>query len=318
MPDLMCPLCAASAKKGVKSFGEPFGDRIDCPACGRFIWDGGRPADEDLLQVMRAIRLWSDRNAHGYLPTVLDWPGATKTVASSVPRLTSVVEKMDEAIRLTAKATEDFGRKTPSETASRWARRLAIRDDQAVMKLLNHGCTDHIAVETTPDGFSLRLTVNGWKRAAELARTGSTSHTAFIARSFAPEVTAVFDAGFAAGVAGASLTAHSLHASHKLERIDDQIIAGIRAARVVIADLTGGRAGTYFEAGYAEGLGIPVVYTCNATWPVEPDSKTTWFDLIHFDLTHRPIIKWSEAEDLARQLTDRLLANGIGAAAASR
>ena len=47
-------------------------------------------------------------------------------------------------------------------------------------------------------------------------------------------------------------------------KIDDRIIAGIRQARFVVADVTGLRAAVYYEAGFAEGLGTPVIWTCRS------------------------------------------------------
>src|SRR5258708_34097771 len=57
--------------------------------------------------------------------------------------------------------------------------------------------------------------------------------------------------------------------------IDDQIRAGLLAARFVIANLTRGSHGAYWEAGYAEGRNIPVIYTCE---------KADWEEIkTHFD-----------------------------------
>jgi len=50
--------------------------------------------------------------------------------------------------------------------------------------------------------------------------------------------------------------------------------AAIRTARFVIADLTHDNNGAYFEAGFAEGLGLPVIYTCEAG---KFDAKKTHF-----------------------------------------
>jgi nucleoside 2-deoxyribosyltransferase len=44
--------------------------------------------------------------------------------------------------------------------------------------------------------------------------------------------------------------------------IDDRMRAEIQASRFVIVDLTHMNRGAYWEAGYAEGLGKPVIYTC--------------------------------------------------------
>ena len=44
--------------------------------------------------------------------------------------------------------------------------------------------------------------------------------------------------------------------------IDDRLRVEIRTSRFLIADLTHENAGAYWEAGFAEGLGKPVIYTC--------------------------------------------------------
>ena len=45
-------------------------------------------------------------------------------------------------------------------------------------------------------------------------------------------------------------------------KINDELVVAIRQANLVVADLTGQSALTYFEAGLALGLGKPVVWTC--------------------------------------------------------
>ena len=42
--------------------------------------------------------------------------------------------------------------------------------------------------------------------------------------------------------------------------IDDKLRVEIRRSRFLIANLTHDNNGAYWEAGYAEGLGIPVIY----------------------------------------------------------
>ena len=46
-----------------------------------------------------------------------------------------------------------------------------------------------------------------------------------------------------------------------IDRIDAKIQAEIKESRFLVADVTGQRQGVYFEAGYAMGLGLPVVWT---------------------------------------------------------
>lgn len=90
--------------------------------------------------------------------------------------------------------------------------------------------------------------------------------------------------------------------------IDDQLRVALRASRFVIADLTHGNNGAYWEAGFAEGLGRPVIYTCRkAEWDVR---KT------HFDTNHLVTIIWepNQLEDAGTRLTATIRATLPGEA----
>jgi hypothetical protein len=66
--------------------------------------------------------------------------------------------------------------------------------------------------------------------------------------------------------------------------IDDQLRAAINASRFVITDLTHGSPGAYWEGGYGEGSGLPVIYTCE---------KSAWEEKrTHFDTNHLVTIVW--------------------------
>ena len=68
--------------------------------------------------------------------------------------------------------------------------------------------------------------------------------------------------------------------------IDDRLRVEIQSADFVIADLTHDNLGAYWEAGYAEGLGKPVIYTCEKQ---KFDKEKT-----HFDTNHHLTIVWDE------------------------
>ena len=68
--------------------------------------------------------------------------------------------------------------------------------------------------------------------------------------------------------------------------IDDIMRVKIREAKFVIADLTRDNNGAYLEAGYAEGLGKPIVYICEKE--TFEDKKT------HFDVNHCATVPWSK------------------------
>ena len=78
--------------------------------------------------------------------------------------------------------------------------------------------------------------------------------------------------------------------------IDNIMRVEIRDAAFVIADLTHDNYGAYWESGYAEGLGKPVVYICERT-KFEKESS-------HFDTNHCTTITWSkdDLEEFRREL----------------
>ena len=81
--------------------------------------------------------------------------------------------------------------------------------------------------------------------------------------------------------------------------INDAIIAEIKRAKFVIADFTEQKSGVYFEAGFALGLGIPVIYCCD---------KADFDANSHFDVNHYPHILYNSPEELGKGLVDKIRA----------
>lgn len=79
-------------------------------------------------------------------------------------------------------------------------------------------------------------------------------------------------------------------------KICDQIIAEIRKSKFMVADFTGDRSGVYYEAGFAQGLGIPVIWVVDET-----DVKN-----LHFDTRQYNHITYKDAEDLRVKLRARI------------
>jgi len=79
-------------------------------------------------------------------------------------------------------------------------------------------------------------------------------------------------------------------------KICDEIVAEIRRSPFLVADYTGQRGGVYYEAGFAAGLGIPVILTCR-----KDDLKN-----IHFDVRQYNCIHWETPSELARRLQVRI------------
>lgn len=85
------------------------------------------------------------------------------------------------------------------------------------------------------------------------------------------------------------------------DNIDDRIISEIRRSGLLVADFTGHRGGVYFEAGFAMGLGIPVIWSC----------RDTDVESLHFDTRQYSHIVWTNPEDLEEKLVQRIEATGL-------
>jgi nucleoside 2-deoxyribosyltransferase len=144
-----------------------------------------------------------------------------------------------------------------------------------------------------------RLTLKGWERVDELRKKVVDSKRAFVAMWFDEELGEAWSAGIKPALEETGYIPLRLDLVEHNEKIDDKIIAEIRKSGLLIADFTGHRGGVYFEAGFAMGLGIPVVWTCR-----EDHLKDA-----HFDTRQYNHIAWKEPADLKEKLKNRIEAS---------
>jgi hypothetical protein len=83
-----------------------------------------------------------------------------------------------------------------------------------------------------------------------------------------------------------------------------RIEAEIRRARFVIADLTDERPSCYYEVGYAEALGRPIIHVASRESVMAPGTATT----IHFDI-HSNVRFFTNHEQLASEVSAAVDAN---------
>ena len=146
-----------------------------------------------------------------------------------------------------------------------------------------------------------RVTVDGYSHISDLG-TSVDSSQAFVAMWFDPTMTDAYQRGIEPAIQEAGYKPSRIDQKEHLNKIDDEIIAEIRRSRFLVADFTqgsdGARGGVYYEAGFAHGLGLPVIFTCHK------DSVET----LHFDTNHYNHIIWTDHEELSRKLKNRIIA----------
>ncbi len=163
----------------------------------------------------------------------------------------------------------------------------------------------------------LHISLKGYQRLRDIKNPNQDSNQCFVAMWFNNEMEYVYTEAIKPAIEyiEQDQTEPRYHAV-KIDNVEhtndinDEIIAQIRRSRFMVCDLTGYRGGVYFEAGFAYGLGLEVIYTCRKDWTKEEilkdksgESVKELFDStgstiqvkkegVHFDLDHRVRIEW--------------------------
>ena len=182
--------------------------------------------------------------------------------------------------------------------AMAWSESTSVKEVQYLLNFLREQQRWINNVVSFPDYF---VTVEGYRKLAEV-KTNLDSGQAFVAMWFGDEMSAAYEKGIEPAIVDAGYKPMRIDRKEDVVKIDDEIIAEIRRSRFLVADFTqgedGARGGVYFEAGFALGLSIPVIYTC----------REDKIGKIHFDTRQYYHIEWSDAEGLRRDLKNRILA----------
>lgn len=293
-----CVICQ-SAGVGEQNLGGPTG--FQCARCGQFVilTRNGSPFADSVRYVLEA-------------------PGADATLRRS--QLSHIVRRrqdkksyvgvrvedlsawgLDDPLPFPAAQFDNFilwiGHNQPNyaesikirapELAGWMGAPISVEPGQILGWILSQRGADEF-VEQRMD--ALRLTLKGWERFQALKQITTDSRMAFMAMKFGePQLNDVVETCFKVASAAAGFELRTIAEGQPAGLIDDQIRVAIRRSKFVIADLTHSNNGAYWEAGFAEGAGKPVIYTCDTTAWV--NQRT------HFDTNHMATIIW-DPDDL--------------------
>ena len=169
--------------------------------------------------------------------------------------------------------------------------------------------SSHPSVNPGPDKVGdesqipVTVTIDGYSR-IEGQITKTDSAQVFVAMWFDDEMKKVYEEGIKPAIEDAGYKSVRIDLKPDANKLDDEIIGEIRRSLFLIADMThgkcGARGGVYYEAGFAYGLGKPVIYTC----------RGDMIGKVHFDTRQYAHILWGEEKlgELRKKLCDRILA----------
>ena len=173
------------------------------------------------------------------------------------------------------------------------------QDEREAVEVIHMLAGEQLLQDRAP---TYQLSLKGWKRLEQLRTRYLPTSQAFVAMWFSELLADVYHNGFEPAIKDCGFEPLRIDRKEHVNKIDDEIIAEIRRSRFLVADFTSERdrprGGVYFEAGFAVGLNIPVIWTC----------RVDLNDQVHFDTRQFNHIAWEDAGDLHSKLKNRIAA----------
>jgi hypothetical protein len=309
---MVCPVCTSGGDHEVARRGDRH--QFDCPCCGKF--EISSSAMEDIATTARPdqrwlVSAWLQDNSTELLTTqaIRDALGAKRPGLHL--RAMRVLRWLNNEVGPGHYFDLHTLGRTRTETPATWLlqqhvvhptlmRAVAIGWNMSkaeTVSLIADVLCDGLGYLKHTDGL-YSLSANGLLSLEGLPNEAS--QVGFCAMWFDGSVRPLFDEVLAPTIRQCGYEALRIDGTEHNGKIDDEIVAAIRSARFLVADFTGHRGGVYYEAGFAHGLGLPVIFTC----------REDAIDGLHFDVRQYNTILWRDGAlpEAAERLKNRILA----------
>jgi len=282
-----CPICSEPCQEETVRNGAY--RQYNCPNCGHYIIPYSTSAfSGDLDDKARAVlshNIWKNQHSPELFIVTSQLVNEAKDLSLPTP-----AEQLDLYILFMGDSQGDSRSKEIIRKTGELRAKIGALNTEDIYFIQEEAKQSSLFKDTVQSECDVGgvLTMKGWQRYEELKRGRTHSRTAFMAMQFTDPkdlgVVRIVDEVFRPAVK---------ETGFDLKRIDDETPAGlidnrlrveIRRCRFLIADLTYNNNGAYWEAGYAEGLDKPVIYTCSKLWLEKHGT--------HFDTNHHHTIRW--------------------------
>lgn len=288
----ICKICNHQAQsKGLDPLEEEV--LIDCNVCGKYI--------------LTDSVMFDDIVDNPNLYKVSSWVREQNDLFNNIPKIDS--ERLDEILEMKDKKIQekfDFmmlhlkeykNQQVPSKLyAQCWT-----RDANEFHKLFNRALEHELIKGSTylggEVGFS-DYTFGGLQYIENLDEPNEGSKNIFVAFNFEERLSKIFNTYVKAGIEelGLNYVIVNQNTTEHDKAISDEIIAKLKSSCIVIADFTNHRNSVHFEAGFAMGMKIPIIWTCQ-------EGHT---ENLSFDTRQYPHLVWKDGEDLKEQIMNRI------------
>ena len=303
-----CPIWDTPASR--ESIFEKNGERIDSPRTGGWYFITQQaivllPQIDDRVKARLTSWLVDQRRLGVKCPEILQ-----QTIMDAEDQKgLSVFDRADRLLQYIGGQTVDidavfsFSPEDMCNTAiAAWSESVKKSEVEYILDYLEEQqCWIEEKVDSS-DANEYILTPRGHAHIAELETANAESSQGFVAMWFDGSLKKAWEKGIKRGIEDAGYKPVRIDQKEHVNKIDDEIIAEIRRSRFVVADFTqgrdGARGGVYYEAGFAHGLGIEVIFTC----------RKGKLKKVHFDTRQYNHIVWKKPKDLRKSLAERISA----------
>ncbi len=289
--DDSCPFCGKIPQ--IRGVGTRDLYDVTCPRCGSYRITHRAQVNARNLNVSDRVR----SNISGFLrenqPLEIDEKMLDRLESLPNPRFHDRADKLLIALE---KMTEYAGQEVLMES---------VEDD-----LLSYGwCINNDELYEIIDFLSdskritqgvgnIKIIPDGWLHLEKLLSRGHENQQGFVAMWFDDSMSIIYNDAISLAILDSGYKPHRVDQREHNGKIDDEIISQIRRSRFIIADFTGHRGGVYYEAGFAMGLNLEVIWTC----------RHDELDKLHFDIRQYNCISWEmkKLEEFRKKLHYRI------------
>lgn len=292
MSDIECPICKSQAIEYPKTFD---GKKLNCTKCGEFSITGTALA----TWKNKELSLRQIANASGWIREHQGiFIGSDDIEFLSSVKTPSVAERAEKILQAVSKQNIDLSDRFDINSDSDidfWLSTSYSYNPIEIDYLFKTYLRDSLDyLSFFPSNFAdgrysftdIHITPRGYAYLDSLSNSSATSQIGFCAMWFDASVLPIWTGAIEPAIKSAGYDPKRIDGHQHNNRIDDEIIAMLRRSKFVVADFTGQRGGVYFEAGFALGLGLQVIWTCKKSELEE--------NKIHFDARQYNFVTWQD------------------------
>jgi len=297
MSNAKCPICDSQAEVLPTNRD---GKNVNCTKCGKYFVTG----------TVLAQFQYEDIKKH--LPKLSSWISEQNKILGierpeiSTSNADKIIEQKDKSIKEKFDCfMKNIANYLDTEIDVKFFNHCYITDEQELELFFQRAIDKNYIVGKVNQfisGGSLlmysKLRYEGLEYIESLSEINKNSKNIFVAFHFTKELQQIFDNDIKSAIEelGFNYVRVSSSITDTDTHINDDIIGKIKSSKIVIADFGGQRNSVYFEAGFAMGLKIPVIWSC----------RENEVDILSFDTRQYPHVLWNTKEEFVEKIIQRI------------